>query len=92
MKEAGFPLGVLLLFGVAYITGTVKAVCVIKWKFFLQSLDDFEHVSLNSCVYDLVKMGNYFHLTNPLSRLVKVENYSVQHIKLLFVYLLFGEA
>lgn len=27
MKEAGFPLGVLLLFGVAYITGTVKAVC-----------------------------------------------------------------
>lgn len=66
MKEAGFPLGVLLLFGVAYITGTVKAVFVVKWKSLLQSLDDFElHISLNNCVYDLVKMGNYFHLTNP---------------------------
>jgi len=30
MKEAGFPLGVLLLFVVAYITGTLKEVSVVK--------------------------------------------------------------
>lgn len=30
MKEAGFPLGVLLLFGVAYITGSLKEVSVLK--------------------------------------------------------------
>lgn len=42
MKEAGFPLGVLLLFVVAYITGTVEAVSIVKWKLVLQSLADLE--------------------------------------------------
>lgn len=36
MKEAGFPLGVLLLLVVAYITGTLEAVSVVKIKLVLQ--------------------------------------------------------
>lgn len=36
MKQAGFPLGILLLFGVAYITGTTKAIVIIEREFVLQ--------------------------------------------------------
>lgn len=90
MKEAGFPLGVLLLFVVAYITGTLKAVSVVNWKLVLQSLADLElNDILNKYIYDNKNDKCFPYLTNPLSRLVK-ENYAVQPIKLLFVCILFS--
>lgn len=55
MKEAGFPLGVLLLFGVAYITGTLKAVSVVKWKLALKHWAYLElNNTLNKYMYDNV--------------------------------------
>lgn len=91
MKEAGFPLGVLLLFGVAYITGTLKEVSVVKWKLVLQCLADLElNVTLNKYIYDNKNDKFFPYITNSLSRLVKVENYTIQHIKLLFVCSLFS--
>lgn len=91
MKEAGFPLGVLLLLGVAYITGTQKLVSIVKWKLVLQCLADLElNDSLNRYIYDNKNDKFFPYLSNPLSRLVKVENYTEQHIKLLFVCILFS--